>query len=362
MRGRFVGSLLFACAFLCALDAKADSTACSAGDSPWVRLILEGPYFASSLRASVLRQLTTDLELKGLAVCVTPAESEPVAEIRVTLLHPTELSIEVLDRVHEGRFTRAISLASVPRDALGLSIAATAEELLYASWAESALARPPTDASSPTSTEAPSPDPTPPPPTPAAAEASTPPPDAPEPLPRTEPPPPRSRTSAETHVYVVAASETATQGETALGGDVGIAWGGRATVGARAGFRAAPDASSPHGAVRMREGIFGLVGAYALVPPEAAWGGELVGHGDLLVVEFDGVASSEARSLSGTAAGFLFSGGLRGWARIGDSWRLVGEATVGGPIRGVTASDSGAVVTGIRGAVVGFALGIGTRL
>jgi hypothetical protein len=112
----------------------------------------------------------------------------------------------------------------------------------------------------------------------------------------------------------------------------------------------------------MREGIFGLVGAVALVPPEAAWGGALVGHGDLLYVEFDGIASPGARALSGSAAGLLLTGGLRGWVRIGSSWSLVGEGTVGAPVHAVTASDAGAVVTGIRGVVIGFALGVGMRL
>jgi hypothetical protein len=328
--------------------------------------MLEGPYFAPWLRARVLQQLTTDLELRGVAVCVTPAASGALAEVRITLTRPSALTIEVRDRVRDERFTREISLASVPSDALGLSIAATAEELLYASWAESALARPSTEpAAAPTPTPSPGANPTAPAPPPVEAATSNPAPDVEEPeerAARTEPPSSSPRSAAAARAYLLAASDTAIQGETALGADAGIDWGGRATLGARAGFRVAPDASSPHGAIRMREGIFGLVGAVDLAAPEAAWGGALVGHGDLLYVEFDGVASSGARAMSGSAAGLLLSGGLRGWVRIGSSWRLVGEATGGAPLHAVTASDAGAVVTGIRGVVMGLALGVGMRL
>ncbi len=133
-------------------------------------------------------------------------------------------------------------------------------------------------------------------------------------------------------------------------------------MGARAGFRVAPEIRESPWDDRDARRVLALSGAVALVPRKAVWGGELVIHGELLYVEFDGVASSGARAIGGSTIGAVVSAGLGGWVRIARSWSIVGEATGGSPIRAVTASDSGTVVTGVRGLLIGFGLGVATRL
>lgn len=342
-----------------AAPSRGEEPACASTGAPWVRLSLEGAYFAEPLRARVLRQIRTDLERKGLAVCESGEEGAPVAEMRMTLARPASLSIELQDEVSRERFAREISLAEVPNDALAFSIAATAEELLYASWAQNAVAHAPVRTAAP-------PSPAPPPPAPIASPAA---------LPSTSPEPaisvgarpgfeavPKRPTGVATSVYVLGAGETATQGETGLGADVGVTWGGRAALGARAGFRLAPTIASPHGSVEMREAIVGLTGSLAFVRRSAVWGGEALVHGNVLYVAFDGVAGPAARALSGSALGLVLSAGLGGWVRVARSWRVIGEVTGGAPVHSVTASDSGDVVTGIGGLVIGFALGLATQI
>ena len=375
MRGRGLAAFVVAGAIFSARVSRAQEPTCLAGGSPWVRISLEGAHFTASLRTSVLQQITADLERRGLAVCEGGGEGA-VAELRIALLHPASLSIELRDEVSRERFTREISLAGVPGDALGLSIAATAEELLHASWAQNggAPSSAGPQASSPlagastasSSLAAQSPVPAAPPSPPGASSAAERPPeraapDATDARQTDRRSSPRA-TALATQVCLLGAGETATQGATAFGADLGLTWGGRATLGARVGFRLAPEVSSAHGTVAMREGILRLAGAVALVPRRARWGAELLVHGDLLYVELEGVAAPAARALSGSAAGMVLSGGLGGWTKIARGWSIVGEATAGAPLYAVTASDSGTVVTGIRGPVIGFALGAATQL
>jgi hypothetical protein len=346
------------------LTCPSTSSPGSAG-TPWVRLVFEGERFTPSLRASVVRQIGSDLERRGLGLCVGDAPGEAAAELRLVLLRDERLAIELRDEVSQERFAREISLTGVPADALGLSIAVAGEELLHASWTQNTVAPaapPPTAATAPSSPPRIEPR--------SAAGLSS---DASSPSsPRADRAAAPARSDREStpqgtapvgaRVSLLGAGEAVTQGQTAVGADVGVAWGARATIGARAGFRLAPEATSPHGAVGMREGIVRLRGAVALVPREAAWGGEIVLHGDAIYVELDGVASPAARALRGSATGVVLGGGLGGWARVATSWSFVGELTAGSPLHSVTASDSGTVVTGIRGLVIGFAVGVETHL
>jgi hypothetical protein len=368
-----------------ASGARADGSRCAPG-FPWVRLSLEGASFREPLRASVRREIASDLERRGLGVCDGAAAERPVAELRITLAEGEPLangarpdvtaaapslsvSFELRDEASGERISRELSLAGVPSDALELSIAVAAEELLHAKWTQDSVARSPSvvaahsAASTPLSA----------PPNPATPDRRVR--DA-APLSESRPEPPGSggaRTGEEspspesdprtTDVGLLAASDTATAGAATFGADFGVAWGGRATIGARAGFRLAPPIASPHGAIVVREGLLRITGAVALVPRRSKWGGEIIVHGDLLYVALEGVASSSARALSGSASGIVLGGGLGGWVKIARSWSLVGEVTGGAPLYAVTASDSGTVVTGIlRGGVIGLAFGVAMRL
>jgi hypothetical protein len=165
-----------------------------------------------------------------------------------------------------------------------------------------------------------------------------------------------------TQAALVGAVEHATGGQTDVGGDVRLGWGGRLALGARVGFRAAPDVTSTHGTVHARELLAGLAVSYALAARSAPWGGEVLVRGDLVDVQLSADAAPSGRASSGSALGVLAGGGIGGWVSLSAPWRVVAEATVGAPVRAVTASDAGTVATGVSGVVAGVAIGLGAAL
>jgi hypothetical protein len=297
------------------------------------------------LRDTVLRQMSADLGTHGVFACAAPADAvtgpdtAPIADVRVSLTRGRALSLEVRDDATNKRLGRDLSLAVVPPDALGLAVALAAEELLHASWIEAALAPPPAP--------------------------------APPPVPRPVPVAVRTVNEATvaqlpraftTQAALVGAVERAGGGQTGIGADVRLAWGGRLTVGTRVGARASPDVASAHGTVHAHDLLAGLAVAWALVPRDRRWGGELFARGDVLDVQVSGDAAAGGRGTSGSALGVLAGGGVGGWVSLGAPWRLVAEVAVEGPVRAVTASDAGSVATGLSGAVLGGALGVGASL
>jgi len=333
---------------------------CPPAGTSWLRVTFAGDAFGAPLRARVIEQLGADLRRHGLAACekteraadttAEPVEGAPLAEIGLTLSPDAVLS-----------------LASVPRDALALSITLAAEELLHASWIEAALAPPPSaalPAAAATAITRPKP-------VPAAVQAMN-----AETIVRLSPGPEAERATPTTMMAQAAllgaversTGGSAVAGQTDLGGDVRFSYGGRLAMSARFGIRAAPDVTSVHGAVHGSELLAGLGLAYALVPRKASWGGELGVRADALDVTFSGVASpsasagESAKGASGSALGAVVSGVVGGWGRLGGPWRVVAETTLGAPVRAVTASDAGAKATGIAGVSVGVGLGIAATL
>ncbi len=239
------------------------------------------------------------------------------------------------------RVAREVRLASVPRDALALSIALAAQELLRASWIEAAFVAPP----------------------------------EPQLISGMRPVPPEVRdvnreatqrwaaapdktAGPWVQVALLAAGEHAAGGQTALGGDLRVAAGMRLFVAGELGLRAAPDVSSAHGVVRARQVLGGLGIGYLLVPREAAWGGTVDVRADVVDVEFSGAASAGAQGASGTGLGALLGTHLGAWWRLGGPWRLAAEAGISVPLHAVTASDEGTTATGISGVTAGVALGV----
>jgi hypothetical protein len=350
---------------------------CPPAGTSWLRVTFAGDAFGAPLRARVIEQLGADLRRHGLAACekteraadttAEPVEGAPLAEIGLTLSPDAVLSLEVRDAVTDKRMTRDLPLASVPRDALALSITLAAEELLHASWIEAALAPPPSaalPAAAATAITRPKP-------VPAAVQAMN-----AETIVRLSPGPEAERATPTTMMAQAAllgaversTGGSAVAGQTDLGGDVRFSYGGRLAMSARFGIRAAPDVTSVHGAVHGSELLAGLGLAYAIVPRKASWGGELGVRADALDVTFSGIASpsasagESAKGASGSALGAVVSGVVGGWGRLGGPWRVVAETTLGAPVRAVTASDAGAKATGIAGVSVGVGLGIAATL
>lgn len=322
-----------------ALAADEGAAPCPPPGGSWLRVALQGDGFERPLREGVLRQMAADLAPHGVATCEAPAEGAPLADVALSLTRGRALSLELRDEVTHKRMARDLSLASVPPDALALSVALAAEELVHASWIEAALAPPP--------------------------------PPAPPPIPRPVPPAVTAANDAAiarmprpfaTQAAVMGAVEHASGGQTGAGADLRIGWGGRLALGARIGARAAPDVASAHGTVHARELLAGLSVGYALVARGAPGGVEVLVRADVLDVQLSADAAAGGRASSGSALGVLAGGGVGGWVGLGAPWRLVAEATLGAPLRAVTASDAGTVATGVSGAVAGVALGVGASL
>jgi hypothetical protein len=327
----------------------AEAEVCPPTGAPWLRVSFGSEGFEPSLRARVMEQLGADLRGHRVVLCdasEAPGGS-PLADVALALSPGPVLSLEVRDAVTEKRLARDLPLGGVPRDALALSIALAAEELLHASWIEAALAPP--DESAPTVHVGLKPVP------PAVREVNA--------IEVARMPQVAGMTHGLTaQAALMAAAEHATGGQTDFGADAGFSLGGRLAVSARAGFRLAPDVQSAHGVVHGRELLAGLGLDYAVVARDAPWGAELGMRAELLDVQFAGSASAGARAESGSEFGVILGGALGGWIQIYAPWRLVAETLVGAPIHAVTASDSGSPATGVSGLAVGLGFGVAATL
>jgi hypothetical protein len=333
-----------------ACSGAAAAEVCPPAGASWLKITFAGEGFERPLRTRVLEQLGADLDGHRVVLCEASTVAETtggataLAEVTLDLSPRSVLSLEVRDAVTDKRLVRDLSLASVPRDALALSIALAAEELLHASWIEAALE--PLESPAPPVGQRPVP--------PVVREVNA---DQIARMPDLA----RARSPVAQAALLVAA-EGASGGQKDLGADIRLASQGRVAAGVRAGYRLAPDVHSAHGVVHGHELLLGLGIAYSLVPREAFWGGDVGVRVDVLDVQFTGVAAPGAQGESGSAFGAVMSGALGGWVRIGAPWRLVAETTVGTPIHAVTASDSGSTATGLSGVEVGVALGLAATL
>jgi hypothetical protein len=352
-----VGAVALVAAALVPSTAAAEGTApCPVGEGAWLRVSFAGDGFAPPLQAQVSEQLGADLRAHRVALCdaaSAPATPAPLAGVDLTLSPARVLSIEVSDAVTDKRMTRQIRLASVPRDALGLSIALAAEELLHASWIEAALV--PQESPAPAAVSQPVPA--------AVREMNE------EQVARIaaletrrpvgERPEGRGEGSTWLQASLLAAIDRATGGQTDLGGDLRLAMGGRFAFEGELGLRAAPDVQSAHGTVQGRELIAGAGVSFAFMPRRDPWGLQLAARADVVGVSFSAVAAAGARASSGSQLGATAAGSLGVWWRLGGPWRLLAEGTAGGVLRAVTATDAGNASTGVSGAIFGAALGVG---
>jgi hypothetical protein len=332
--------------------ARAD--VCPESGQSWLRVAFAGDGFTPVLRASVIEQLGAEFHAHSLALCEAssaPSDPPPLADIVLALTTEAVLSLEVRDAVTDKQITRELRLASVPRDALALSITLAAEELVHASWIEAALAPPPAPAAPPGLQPVPAP----------VREVNA------QEVARM---PQARRTTSPwmAQAAVMGAAERSTGGQTDLGGDVRFSLGGRLAMGVLAGLRLAPTVTSQHGSVRGRELLAGAGVSYSFVPRDATWGGDLGIRAELVDVQFSGVASPAAPDATtttqshGSALGAILSGTLGAWVRIGGPWRIVADASVGGPVHAVTATDWGETATGVSGVTLGLAVGVGVTL
>ena len=348
MKGGAIATIAIALALARTDAARAD--VCPPEGMSWLRVAFAGDGFTPALRTRVLEQLGAEFQGHGLALCDATVASAPppLADIVLTLSPEAVLSLEVRDAVTYKRVTRELPLGSVPRDALALSVTLAAEELVHASWIEAALA---------------------PQPSPAAPAIPQP---LPEPVRHVNaeemarmPEAPRPRRPWFAEAAAMGAVHCAAGGQTDIGGVVRFPNGGRQANSALAGLLFAPYVETAHGTVSGRELLAGLGVAYSFVPRDAPWGGDLGARAELIDVQFSGTATpgdSAIVQAHGTRLGAIMSGTLGGWVRVVGPWRIVGDAAVGAPILGVTATDANDTATGVSGVTLGFAVGVAATL
>jgi hypothetical protein len=125
-----------------AASAQTDAT-CDGTVRPWVAVAFLGSRWAPELRRGVLQDLAAGLRLKGIDTCALGREGKkpPLAVVELDAGEQERVSvgIEIYDALTQKRVIREVDLRPLAADARALAIAAAADELLRASWAELAL-------------------------------------------------------------------------------------------------------------------------------------------------------------------------------------------------------------------------------
>jgi hypothetical protein len=333
-----VGVVVFAAI---TLPAKAEAdTACGAPGHPWVAVvgsIAELPDVVPLMRA--------ELSARQIDVCSDAAghTAPPIATVDVAPQgQGAAIAVEVRDRLTAKRIVREVDLAAVPADGRALTLAAAAEELLRATWAELALTTaPPPAAPVPHSVE-------------TLVEDARP--------PRRAPVEPAAEPTALPAPWVGVTTMAAfefSSGGILYGGDVRVtAPVGRRFAGvARAGFREAPVTSSRDGYLYTSVILAGLGGSFRTTPPGARYALDVLARVDAGRVSYAPVANPTAIGSGGTGWAVLASGGLDAWVALGTAVRFVCELLVEVPVRPVHATDAGRPITSVAG--VGAATGVG---
>lgn len=316
---------------------------CGTSGRPWVSLTLVGTNWPRGFAEQVLGDLRAGLTSRGIDTCPDdsgPRSEPPLATVRVAAAEPTSVavSVEVRDAVTEKRVSRDVDLARVPADGRAFAIAIAVDELVWASWAEIALAKTRRSAPHPVK---------PPPPEVVAGVARE--------LPQ--------RDERNALLVLRFAAEHYGGGQTQLGADLGalLPLATRLTLDLDAGFRQGLRVSAPDGRV-LSSAIGGSAALrYAVLHAPAGDAGVALGA-HLAVTRFRGAAGAPAHDaeLSGLTA-FARLGAF-GSLRLGGAFYLDATAGAGAPLRALEATDDGEVVTGVSGVEVFGALGLGVAL
>jgi hypothetical protein len=279
----------------------------------------------------VLGDLRAGLDSRGIDACPGdsgPSTEPPLATVRIVALDQKSVavSVEIRDAVTEKRVSRDVDLTRVPADGRPFAVAIAVDELVWASWAELALARKNRQTAS-AARKAP-------PPEVVAGVASELPPSAPAP-----------------ELGVRFAAEHYLGGQTLLGADAAtlLPLGARFSLDFAAGGRAGLRTSAPHGDVLSSAIGVAAGGRYAFVRTALADVGLSLGL-RAAVVRFRGAASLgfEESELSGLT--LYGRGGAFALLRLAGPVGLDAALGAGAPFRSLEATDGGKVVTGVSGA------------
>jgi hypothetical protein len=314
---------------------------CGRAGRPWVSVGFGGQAWTAERERAVLADLRAGLRLKGIDACPLGSEGgEPplaILELEAAAQERVSVGIEVHDALTEKRVSRDLDLRELAEDARSLAIAAAADELLRASWAELALR------------DAPEPARAPPPEVERSLRDSL----------SSEAFTPRTRDHA---LGVRGAFEHHGEGHAQLGGDAYLGlwflprWGFALGAGLRQGLRR----DAEHGRVESRALTSAADVTYALLPrtPRLELSAKL-GIG-LSSVRMRGQAETGARAAEGSGVDVHARGGFALALALLPALWLRADVGAGLPLRAIEARDEGQVVASTGGLELGA--GLGTEL
>lgn len=131
---------LVSCLFVAIGGRAARAEGACAGDKPWVAVEAAAP---ATFGEAVRSDLRAGLAPSSIEVCEREPRpgAEPLARVAIRQVSggSARYSLEVVDSVTKKRVGRDLSLEKLPADGRAFALAVAAEELLRASWAELAL-------------------------------------------------------------------------------------------------------------------------------------------------------------------------------------------------------------------------------
>jgi hypothetical protein len=281
--------------------------------------------FSQGFADRVLSDLRAGLANRGIDACQEPGTGEPLASVRIasTSGPSVAVALEIRDAVTEKRVMRDVDLARVPEDGRAFAIAIAVDELVWASWAEIALAK--------RSRKAP---------------RRAPPPEVVRGVENVLP----EREEPATRLGARGAFEHFGGGQTHLGADALALFPFTERVGLELslGLRQGRRVSSEHGQVVASAAAVGAMLRFTLLrasPLELSlFAGPRAG-----LARFSGRAGPDASGteLSGLVL-YARGGALAGVRVLGPLW-LEAAGGAGAPLRGLEARDAGRVVSGVSG-------------
>jgi hypothetical protein len=136
---------LLLCLGLSSFSATAaGAPSCGKAGRPWVSVRFDASGFSPRFAERVLSDLRAGLGNRGIDAChEQDVSGEPLASVRIasTSGPSVAVTLEIRDAVTEKRVMRDVDLARVPEDGRAFAIAIAVDELVWASWAEIALAK-----------------------------------------------------------------------------------------------------------------------------------------------------------------------------------------------------------------------------
>jgi len=319
--------LLLLALLLASLAAPARAApSCGADGRPWVSVVFESANFSRAFAERVLGDLRAGLANRGIDACASGEgpKTAPLASVRIseTSGPSVAVALEIRDAVTEKRVMRDVDLSRVPADGRAFAVAIAVDELVWASWAEIALAKR------------------------SKTKPKPPPPEVVKGVERVLP----EREEPALRLGARAAFEHHGGGQTLLGADVAASFplGTRLGLGFAVGLRQGRPVEAEHGRVLSSAAGFEAMLSVNLLRALPFELGLFAGPRAALV-RFTGDPSAASRG--GETSGLVLharAGVEAGLRVLGPLWLdLAGGA--GAPLRALEATDAGRVVTGVSG-------------